>query len=107
MFGNKMPGNDLIESYGPLSNNSYVKNLGVFFYSEIRFDRQVNSVVKTYFFQLKKLSKLKSILSYKDLETVLHAFISTRLDYCNAHYLGISEPLVARLQYVQNAVQEF
>ncbi len=25
-----MPGNDLIESYGLLSNNSYVKNLGVF-----------------------------------------------------------------------------
>ncbi len=44
MFGKKMPGNDLIESYGPLSNNSYVKNIGVFFYSEIRFDRQVNCV---------------------------------------------------------------
>ncbi len=55
MFGNKMPGNDLIESYGLLSNNSYVKNLFVFFYSEIRFDRQVNSVVKTSFFLLRKL----------------------------------------------------
>ncbi len=31
MFGNKMPGNDLIESYGPLSNKSNVKKLGVFF----------------------------------------------------------------------------
>ncbi len=103
MFGNKMPGNDLIESYGPLSNNSYVKNLRVFFYSEICFDRQVNSVVNTSLFQLRKLSKLKSILSYKDLETVLHAFISTGLDYCNALYLGISESLVARLKYVQNA----
>ncbi len=55
MFGNKMSGNDLIESYGLLSNNSYVKNLGVFFDSEIRFDRQVNSVVKTSFFLLRKL----------------------------------------------------
>ncbi len=91
MFGNKMPGNYLIESYGLLSNNSYVKNLGVFFDSE------------TSFFLLRKLSKLKSILSYKDLEIVLQAFISTRLDYCNALYLGISESLVARLQYVQNA----
>ncbi len=31
MFGNKMPGNYLIESSGPMSNNSYVKKLGVFF----------------------------------------------------------------------------
>ncbi len=81
-----------------MSNNSYVKNFGVFFYSEIRFDRQVNRVVKTSFFQLRKLSKMKSILLNKDLETVLHAFISTRLDYCNALYLGISESLVACLQ---------
>ncbi len=50
-----MPGNDLIESYGLLSNNSYGKNLGVFFDSEIRFDRQVNSVVKTSFFSVKEI----------------------------------------------------
>ncbi len=99
MFGNKMPGNDLIESYGLLSNNSYVTNLGVFFDSEIKLIAWWNHP----FFLLRKLSKLKSILSYKDLEIVLHAFISTRLDYCNALYLGISESLVARLQYVQNA----
>ncbi len=43
------------------------------------------------------------MLLNKDLETVLHTFISTGLDYCNALYLGISESLVARLQYVQNA----
>ncbi len=106
MFGNKMPGNDLIESYGLLSNNSYVKNLGVFFDSEIRFDRQVNSVVKTSFFSVKEINCLNwniSLYENKDLEIVLHAFISTRLDYCNALYLGISESLVARLQYVQNA----
>ncbi len=59
--------------------------------------------MKTSFFLLRKWSKLKSILSYKDLEIVLHAFISTWLDYCNALYLGINESLVARLQYVQNA----
>ncbi len=49
MFGNKMPGNDLIESSGPMSNNIYVKNLGVFFDSVIRFDRQFNSGVKNVF----------------------------------------------------------
>ncbi len=54
-------------------------------------------------FQLRKLSKLIHMLLNKDLDTVLHAFISTGLDYCNALYLGISESLVARLQYVQNA----
>lgn len=86
IFGHKEFGNNLAGNCGLLFNNihSFVKNLGVFFDSEMRFDRQVNSVVKSSFFHLRKLSKLKPILSYKDLEIVLHAFVLTRLDYCNA-----------------------
>ncbi len=41
------------------------------------------------FFQLRSLHKLKSFLSFGDLETVIHAFISTRLDYCNVLYAGV------------------
>lgn len=109
MFGNKEFGNAPAGNNRLLSNNmqSYVKNLGVFLDSELRFDRQVNSVVKSSFFHLRKLSKLKPILSYKDLEIVVHAFVSTRLDYCNSLYLGISESLVTRLQCVQNAAVRF
>jgi len=45
-------------NYGPLSNKMYsvVKNFGVFFDSEMCFDRQVNGVVKSSFFHLRKLS---------------------------------------------------
>src|SRR5664279_129989 len=32
-----------------------------------------------------------------------HAFINSRLDYCNALYHGISDGLMSRLQSVQNA----
>ena len=42
-------------------------------------------------------------LSYNDLEKVIHAFITSRLDYCNSLYLGLPLTLVARLQMVQNA----
>jgi len=46
---------------------------------------------------------LKSILFFADLETVIHAFISTRLNYCNALYAGINQFSLMRLQQVQNA----
>ncbi len=39
----------------------------------------------------------------KRLESVIHAFISSRLDYCNGLYLGVSQSLLSRLQLVQNA----
>lgn len=63
--------------------------------------KQISSVVKTSFYQLRIISKLKSVLSYNDLEKVIHAFITSRLDYCS--YLGLPLKLVARLQMVQNA----
>lgn len=49
------------------------------------------------------LSRLKPVLSFNDLERVIHAFISTRLGYCNALYKGISQANLARLQLVQNS----
>ena len=38
-----------------------------------------------------------------DLEKVIHAFISSRLDYCNSLYVGIGQSELNRLQLVQNA----
>lgn len=38
-----------------------------------------------------------------DFEKVIHAFITNRLDYCNALYTGVSETSLSRLQLVQNA----
>lgn len=73
----------------------------------MKFDKQINSVVRASFFQLKRLRKLKHLLTFKDLETVIHAFISTRLDYCNALYAGISQSSLSRLQIVQNAAARF
>jgi len=46
-------------------------------------------------------AKIKPIFSSRDLETIIYAFISFRLDYCNVLYLGLSQSLVNPL--VQNA----
>ncbi len=80
-----------------------VKNLGVFFDSSLKFDKQISSVVKTSFFHLRVLAKVKPFFSFKDFEKVIHAFVSTRLDYCNSIYMGINQSSLARLQMVQNA----
>jgi len=36
-------------------------------------------------------------------KTVVHAFVSSRLDYCNSLLFGVTDSLVQRLQAVQNA----
>jgi len=45
---------------------SNAKNLGVIFDSGLKFDQQINAVVKNSFFHLRSISKLKSILSFDD-----------------------------------------
>ena len=37
------------------------------------------------------------------IKALTHAFISSRLDYCNGLYFGITDGLMSRLQSVQNA----
>lgn len=80
-----------------------VKNLGVIIDSALKFDKKINSVVKSSFFQLRLLSKAKSFLSFPEFERVIHAFMSSRLDYCNSLYIGINQSNINRHQMVQNA----
>jgi hypothetical protein len=80
-----------------------VTNLGFKMDPDLKFDSQIRSVVKLSFFQLRQLAKVKPFLSRKHFETVIHAFVTTRLDYCNALYVGVSASSISRLQMVQNA----
>lgn len=50
---------------------------------------------------------MKPFLSWQDLEKAVHAFISSRLDYCNALYVGLCQSSILHLQLVQNAVARF
>ncbi len=80
-----------------------VKNLGLIMDSDFKLNKQINSVSKSSFFQLRQLSKVKSFLSFNDFERVIHTFISARLDYCNGLYVGINQASLKCLQMVQNA----
>ncbi len=48
-------------------------------------------LLKIIFLILRSISKLKSILSFEDTEKVVHAFVSSRLDYCKVLYLGLNQ----------------
>ncbi|KAF7644945.1 hypothetical protein LDENG_00213220 [Lucifuga dentata] len=76
--------------------------LSVIFDGDLSFNRQVNSVVRSSFFQLRAISKIWHFLSPSNLERLIHALISSRLDYCNSLYHGISQAAISCLQLIQN-----
>ncbi len=67
-----------------LDSSSSVRNLGVLFDSNLSFDSHVSSICKTALFHLKNISKLRPMLSMSSAEMLIYAFMTSRLDYCNA-----------------------
>lgn len=73
-------------------------------YLQVNSDKtEVFVTTCTCFFHLRNISKLRSMLSYCELEMIIHAFVSSRLDYCNSLFVGLSKALTSRLQLMQNS----
>ncbi|KAI5100987.1 hypothetical protein C0J45_9973, partial [Silurus meridionalis] len=86
-----------------VTTSSTVKDLGVILDSDLSFKNHINQVTKTAFFHLRNISKLRNMLSISDAEKLVHAFMTSRIDYCNA-LLGVCPAsLINKLQLVQNA----
>ena len=86
-----------------LASSTTVKNLGVIFDQDMSFNSHIKQMSRTAFFHLRNIAKIRHILSLKDAETVIHAFVTSRLDYCNSLLSGCSKKSLKTLQLVQNA----
>ena len=68
---------------------------------------QVNVLCRAGYYQLRQLRPVARSLPQECAKTLVQAFISSRLDYCNALLYGISNSLFRRLQLIQNAAACF
>ena len=59
------------------------------------------------YYQLRQLRPVTRSLPEESAKILVQAFISCRLDYCNALLYGISDNLFKRLQSIQNAAARF
>jgi len=80
------------------------RNLGVIIDSQLSLDAHVAAVCRSGYYQLRQFRPVTGFRSADAAKTVVQAFISRRLDYCNAQLYGVSEGLMrCRLHSVQNA----
>ena len=56
-------------------------------------------------FHLTNISKTRTYLDRESTEAIIHAFVTTNLDYSNAILNGLPKALLNRLQLVQNQEQ--
>ena len=81
-----------------------VRNIGAMFDSEMKMDTQVSSMCKSAWFHLYKIEKIRFYLSDDQKKSVVHAYVTPKLDGNNALLVGPRrEYLIDKLQLVQNA----
>ena len=83
--------------------NEVVNNLGVYFDPELLMERQVNKLCQVCYFHLRRLRTVRRSLTKESLLTLLHAFITSRVDHCNGVLYGSNGYLLDRLQSVLNS----
>ena len=66
-------------------------------------EAQISKVAHQAFYHLRQVNQLAPYLSLEDLATVIHATVTSRLDYCNSLYAGLPSTLTRKRQLIQNA----
>ena len=88
---------------GSVSLKSSVNNLGVIFDSQLSMRDHVRHVCRSCFYQLRQLHVVRRSLAFEASAQLVHAFINSRLDYCNSLLAGVGDQLIGQLQSVLRA----
>ena len=80
-----------------------VADLGVTIDSQLSMTAHISSLCRSCFYQLRQLRAIRHSLTTDAARTLVQAFISSRLDYCNSLLYGIADCQLRRLQCIQNA----
>jgi len=82
--------------------SQHVRVLGVHLSSDLSLDKHVSSVSA---YHLRQLRRIRRSLDADSAATLIHAFVTSRVDYCNAILAAAPRPktITDRLQRVLNA----
>ena len=82
---------------------SAVKNLGAWFDAQLNMHEHIKKTCSSSFFHIYNIRRIRKYLSRKTTESLVHAFVSSKLDFCNSLLYGLPDVHIAKLQRVQNA----
>ena len=90
-----------------ISISDKVTSLGVILDKHMSFDDQIDHVCKSSINYLRNLFRIRRYLDVNAGSTVMHALITTRLNYCNHLYFGLPKYKVKKLQQIQNIAARY
>ena len=77
-----------------ISPSDSATNIGVVFYQTASLDGHVKSVCKSALFHLRNIAKIREYLNVESTKSLVHAFVTCRLDNCNSLLIGSPSSLI-------------
>ena len=85
-----------------IQQSSKVRDLGVIFDQFLSFDDYISSVCRSTHFHLRNIGRIRHSIYHHATAQLIHALISTRLDYCYSVLYNLPKSSILRLQRIQN-----
>ena len=85
-----------------ISISSAACNLGVQMDRRLEMKAHVSQICRSSYMYLKNIGSIRNTLTQKATETLVYAFITSRLDYCNSLLHGLPATTINKLQRIQN-----
>ncbi|PIK34106.1 hypothetical protein BSL78_29072 [Apostichopus japonicus] len=78
------------------------KSIGVIMDKHASMEDHITSVCRSAQYHLYNIGRIRKYLTREATEQLIHAFITSKLDYCNALFCGLPVKQIKRLQRLQN-----
>ena len=69
----------------------------------LRLHLHINNIIRMCVFHLRNIAKIRKFLTFDACKAIVHAFVSSRLDYCSALLYGFPFCQLNRQQLIQNS----
>ena len=105
-FSSKYKSNYLVQKLvlegHELTPSDVILNLGVKFDKHLLLKDRISDICRGASLSITRISKLRKYLDLKTTERLIHAFVISKLDYCNSLLCGMPSHEIARFQRIQN-----
>ena len=86
----------------PIKPSTEVRNLGVWLDSNLSMSSHIAKICSFVLYHLYNIRRIRKYLSREATETLVHALVTSRLDYCNSVLYNLPAYQIKKIQRVQN-----
>ena len=94
--------NNIVIGESEIKPVSSVRNLGAWFDDKCSMAIHITKMCSSSFYHLHNIRRIRKYLSQDAAESLIHSFITSRVDYCNSLLYSVPAYQLEKLQRVQN-----